>query len=60
MKTTAQWFAASVSAKRKEAEGIWSFELTSHQGGTLPRFDAGAHLGVISVSVPIVALGSSG
>ncbi len=44
MQAATQWFAARVSAKRQEAEGIWSFEFTAPEGGTLPPFEAGAHL----------------
>lgn len=36
----------TVTGKRREAEGICSFELTRTDGGALPAFSAGAHVDV--------------
>jgi vanillate O-demethylase ferredoxin subunit len=38
--------AAKVVARRREAKDIVSFELAGADGGTLPRFTAGAHIDV--------------
>jgi len=41
-----QWLTVKVTAKRREAADIYSYELADPQGRTLPPFSAGAHVDV--------------
>jgi vanillate O-demethylase ferredoxin subunit len=40
------WFSVSVVGRRQEAQGIVALELASTDGGSLPAFEAGAHIDV--------------
>jgi vanillate monooxygenase ferredoxin subunit len=43
---TTKWLQVQVSAKRLEATGVYSYELTSLHGERLPEFSPGAHIDV--------------
>lgn len=49
MDTVNDLIPVTVAHKRREAEGIYSFELVDPQGAPLPPFEAGAH---IEVQIP--------